>query len=101
MATSPLPLSVFGHCWGQPILDVFHRAPTFGNRFGRIDRSVGRSPCARRSDRPNERRIGFGVVGPMRARGKEGDSLGHTSPEVSHPYVTIQTQQRWTSAKAI
>ena len=50
-------MSVFGHCWGQPILDVFHRAPTFGNRVGRIDRSVGRSACARRSDRPKQARI--------------------------------------------
>jgi len=29
-------------------------------------------------------------VGPTRARGKEGDSLGRTTPGVSHPYVPIQ-----------
>jgi len=33
-----------------------------------------------------------GVLGPTRARGKKGDSLGGTTPAVSHPCVPIETQ---------
>src|SRR5262245_1064468 len=38
IATSPSPLSAFGPYWVQPIVDVFHQAPTLRKCFGRIDR---------------------------------------------------------------
>ena len=75
-------------------------------RVGRIDRSVGRSPYARPSDRPKRRTVGLrasfgsteasaslparvGVVGPTRARGKPGDSLGNPTSAVSRWRVSL------------
>ena len=37
------------------------------------------------TDAPKSRARFFGVVGPTRERGKKGDSLSRTIPEVSHP----------------
>src|SRR5262249_8450095 len=49
-------------------------------RVGRIDRSVGRSPCARRSDRPKRRAVALRAsVGSTEASGK---SLRGSMPSV-------------------
>src|SRR5208337_4188610 len=63
---------------------VYHRRPWLSDVS-----QLGGAPC-RFLARP-----GCGTrrcVGPTRARGKKGDSLGRTTPEVSHSCVLIQTQ---------
>jgi hypothetical protein len=42
-----------------------------------------------------------GVVGPTRARGKNGDSLGRTNPGVNRSCMTIRTQQTWMLAFSV
>jgi hypothetical protein len=63
---------------------VYHRRPWLSDMSqlgGAPRRFLARPGCGTRR-----------CVGPTRARGKKGHSLGHTTPAVSHSCVPIQTQ---------